>query len=70
MGNHAGDKVEGSASNGDALVRVGVDVPVGDELAIVVGDVRGSEWRVAEIATDVFGGIEALGVETVTLRTR
>jgi hypothetical protein len=36
---HTRDKVEGRAGNGNALVRVGIDVPVGDELTVVVGDV-------------------------------
>jgi hypothetical protein len=37
MGDHAGDEVKGGASDGDALFGLGVDVPVGDLLA-VIGD--------------------------------
>jgi hypothetical protein len=56
MGNHSRDKVEGRASDGstslttggDALPGLGVDVPIGDELTVVVGDVRSGEWGVTQ----------------------
>jgi hypothetical protein len=39
MGNHSRDEIEGGTGDGDALAGVGVDVPVGDQLPIIVGDV-------------------------------
>jgi hypothetical protein len=39
MGNHTRDKVESGAGDGDTLTGVGIDIPVGDELTVVVGDV-------------------------------
>ena len=65
MGDHVGDKVKSRASDGDALVDVGVDVPIGDLLTVVVGDVRSGEWGVAQVTPDVLGGSETLGIETV-----
>ena len=65
MRDHTRDKVEGGAGDGNAPVRVGVDVPVGDELAVIVGDVRSGEGRMAEIAADVFGGIKAFWIEAI-----
>ena len=67
MGNHAGDKVESGAGNGDTLTGGSVSVPVGDGLAIIVSDAGGSQGRVAQVTADVFGGIEALGIEAVSV---
>ena len=55
MGHHSRDKVEGRASDGDALLPgLGVDVPIGDELTVVVGDVRSGEWEVTRLRPPVW----------------
>jgi hypothetical protein len=45
--------------NHAASERAKIEHP-GDESAVIVDDVGGGEGRVAEIAADAFGGIEAL----------
>jgi hypothetical protein len=65
VGNYSRDEIESGTGDSDALVGVGVDVPVGDQLPIIVGDVRGGQRSMTEIAADVSGGIEAFWVEAV-----
>jgi len=51
---HSQDEVEGRVGNGDALTGVGVDVPVGDELTVVVGDVQSGEWGVTRMISRIW----------------